>query len=170
MCLVEPGRFRRRQNFAEHVAHLEADKGYSQASIAEICGFSQAWVSRVLSGKGKLIDSTARVIEQRLDLPEGWLDRRQMTPPKGQQINSNIAAKTSQELIAAVKSAGFEVDTEILTPYLSAVIQLYNARAAIHDGYDPEQNAAQFQTVYEQLTMQLKMKEGLWEFKIFCYK
>ncbi|WP_067096831.1 helix-turn-helix domain-containing protein [Marinomonas atlantica] len=170
MCLVEPGRFRRRQNFAEYVAHLEADKGYSQASIAEICGFSQAWVSRVLSGKGKLIDSTARVIEQRLDLPEGWLDRRQMTPPKGQQINSNIAAKTSQELIAAVKSAGFEVDTEILTPYLSAVIQLYNARAAIHDGYDPEQNAAQFQTVYEQLTMQLKMKEGLWEFKIFCYK
>lgn len=154
----------RRQNFTKHVAHLEADKGYSQAYIAEICGFSQAWVSRVLSGKGKLIGRTARVIEQRLELPEGWLDRRPMTPPKGQQINSNLAAKTSQELIAAVKAAGFEVDTELLTPYLSAVIQLYNARVAIRDGYDPEQDAAQFQTVYEQLTMQLKMKEGLWKF------
>lgn len=154
----------RRQNFTKHVAHLEADKNYSQAQIAEIIGFSQAWISRALSGKGKIIGRTARVIEQRLELPEGWLDRKPMTPPKGQQINPNLVAKTSHELIAAVKAAGFEVDTELLTPYLSAVIQLYNARVAIRDGYDPEQDAAQFQTVYDQLTMQLKMKEGLWKF------
>ncbi len=154
----------RRQNFAKHIAHLEADKNLKQSEIAEICGYSQGWVSKVLSGKGKLTGRIARLVEQRFELPEGWFDRKPLTPPKAQQIDQNLIAKSSAELMAAVRSAGFEVDTELLSPYLSAVIQLYNARIAVRDGYDPEKDAAQFQAVFEQLTTQLKMKEGLWKY------
>lgn len=153
----------RRQNFAKHVAHLEADKGQTQAQVAETCGYSQAWISRVLAGKAKLIGRVCRLIEQRLDLPEEWLDRRPMTPPTGQQINTSLIAKTSSQLLGAVKQAGFDVDSELLVPYLTAVSQLYNARIAARDGYDPETDAAQFQAVFDQLTMQLKMQDGLWK-------
>ncbi|MBJ7555418.1 helix-turn-helix domain-containing protein [Marinomonas spartinae] len=154
----------RRQNFAKHIAHLEADKGYTQVNIAEKCGYSQAWLSRVLSGKAKLIGRVCRVLEQRLDLPEEWLDRKPLSPPKGQQVNTDLISKTSSQLLGAVKQAGFDVDSELLVPYLTAVVQLYNARVAVRDGFDPETDAAQFQTIFDQLTMQLKMKEGLWKF------
>ena len=154
----------RRQNFTKAVAHLEADSGLNQAQIAEMCGHSQAWISRVLSGKSKLIGRTCRVLEQRLDLPDEWLDRKPMSPPKSQQINTNLMAQTSSQLMGAVKQAGFEIDSELLIIYLTAVSQLYNARIAAKDGFDPETDAAQFQAVFDQLTMQLKMKEGLWKF------
>ncbi|MBJ7539863.1 hypothetical protein [Marinomonas transparens] len=154
----------RRQNFAKHIAHLEADKKLNHVQIAEICGYSQGWLSRILAGKGKLIGRICRVLEQRLDLPEEWLDRRPMTPPTGQQINTSLMAKTSSQILSAVKQAGFEVDSEILVPYLTAVAQMYNARVAVRDGFDPETDAAQFQVIFEQLTMQLKMKEGLWKY------
>lgn len=154
----------RRQNFAKVVANLEVSKGLTQAKIAEMCGYTQGWISRILSGKGKLIGRICRLIEQRLDLPEDWLDRKPMTPPTGQQINTGLIAKTSSQLLGAVKQAGFDVDSDLLVPYLTAVAQLYNARIATRDGFDPETDAAQFQAVFEQLTMQLKMKEGLWKF------
>lgn len=154
----------RRQNFTKHVSHLEADKKMTQAQIAELCGYSQAWLSKILLGKGKLIGRICRILEQRLDLPEEWLDRKPLSPPKGQQINLDLMAKTSSQLMGAVKQAGFEVDSDLLTPYLTATTQLYNARIAAKDGFDPEQDAAQFQAVFNQLTMQLKMKEGLWKF------
>lgn len=153
----------RRQNFAKHVAHLEADKDYTQAQIAELCGFSQATISRILNGKGKLIGRSARLIEQRLDLPEGWFDRKPLTPPKAAQIDQNTIAKTSHQLASAIKTTGLELDTDIVNPYLTAVVQLYNAKMATRDGYDPEQDAAQFQAVFDQLTLQLKMKDGLWK-------
>ncbi|SBS29021.1 helix-turn-helix protein [Marinomonas spartinae] len=154
----------RRQNFTKHIAHLEADKGLTQGRIAEICGHSQSWISRVLSGKAKLIGRVCRVLEQRLDLPEEWLDRKPLSPPKGQQVNTDLISKTSSQLLGAVKQAGFDVDSDLLVPYLTAVVQLYNARVAVRDGFDPKTDAAQFQSIFEQLTMQLKMKEGLWKF------
>lgn len=154
----------RRQNISKHVAHLEVDKGLNHTQIAEICGYSKSWLSNVLSGKGKLTGRIARVIEQRLELPEGWFDRKPLTPPKSQQIDHNLIAKTSNQLAAAIKTAGLEVDTDIINPYLTAVVQLYNARSATREGYTPEQDAAQFQAVFDQLTLQLKLKEGLWKF------
>lgn len=154
----------RRQNFTKHVAHLEADKNMTHSQIAEMCGYSQGWISRILAGKGKLIGRVCRLIEQRLELDEGWLDRKPMKPPTGQQINTNLMAQTSSQLMGAVKQAGFEVDSELLIIYLTAVAQLYNARIAAKDGFDPETDAAQFQAVFDQLTMQLKMKEGLWKY------
>ena len=154
----------RRQNLAKYVAHLEADRGMTQTQIAEMCGYTKGWISKILAGKGKLIGRICRVVEQRLGLTEGWLDRKPMTPPKGQSINTDLIAKTSSQLIGAVKQAGFDVDAELLVPYLTAVSQLYNARIATRDGFDPETDAAQFQVVFDHLTMQLKMKEGLWKF------
>ncbi|WP_067096095.1 helix-turn-helix domain-containing protein [Marinomonas atlantica] len=154
----------RRQNFAKHVAHLEADKGITRAKIAEICGRSEAWISKVLNGKSQLNAKSARLSEQRLELPEGWFDRKPMTPPKAVQIDQNLVAKTSNQLAAAIKTTGLEIDTDIINPYLTAVVQLYNARIATREGYDPEQDAAQFQAVFDQLTLQLKMKDGLWKY------
>ncbi len=154
----------RRQNFTKYVSHLEADKKMTQAQIAEICGYSQAWLSKILLGKGKLIGRTCRVIEQRLELTQGFLDQKPLTPPKAQQINLDLMAKTSAQLMGAVKQEGFEIDSDLLTPYLTATTQLYNARIAAKDGYDPEVDAVQFQAVFNQLIMQLKMKEGLWKF------
>lgn len=154
----------RRQNISKHVAHLEVDEGLNHTRIAEICGYSKSWLSNILNGKGKLTGRIARVIEKRLDLPEDWLDRKPMTPPKAAQIDPNLIAKTSNQLAAAIKTTGLEIDTEIISPYLTAVVQLYNARTATRDGYTPEQDAAQFQAVFDQLTLQLKMKEGLWKY------
>lgn len=155
----------RRMNLSQQVAHLEAEKGLNHSQIAEMIGRGASWISRALRGgeQGKIPGRTARLIEQRLDLPEGWLDRKPMTPPKGQQVNQTLMAKTSHELMAAIRTDGFDLDSDIINPYISAVVQLYNARVAMRDGYDPETDAAQFQTIYEQLTMQLKMKEGLWK-------
>lgn len=153
----------RRQNFAKHVAHLEADKKLTRAKIAEICGYSEAWISKILSGKNKLNSRAARLAEQRLDLPDGHLDRKPMTPPKAAQIDRTLIAKTAAQLVATIRGEGIEIDSELLNIYLSATVQLYNARVAAKDGYDSEQDAAQFQAVYEQLVLQLKMKEGLWK-------
>jgi transcriptional regulator with XRE-family HTH domain len=153
----------RRQNFAKHVAHLEADKKMPRYKIAEECGYSESWISRVLSGQAKLTPRAARVVETRMDLPESWLDQKPLSAPKGTQINFDVIVKTSHQIIAAIKQAGFDVDTDLLAPYLTSVTQLYNAKMATREGYDPETDAAQFQAIFEQLVMQLKMKEGLWK-------
>ena len=154
----------RRQNFAKHVAHLVADKGLNHKEISEICGYSQSWISTVLSGSRKLTGRIARIIEKRLELPEDFLDRKPLTPPKAAQIDGSLLAKTAAQLVATVRGEGFEIDSDLLNIYVTAIVQLYNARIATRGGYDPEQDAAQFQAVYDQLVLQLKMKEGLWKF------
>jgi hypothetical protein len=71
--------------------------------------------------------------------------------------------KTSHQIIAAIKQAGFDVDSDLIAPFITAVTQLYNAKMAIREGYDPETDAAQFQAIIEQLIMQLKMNDGAWK-------
>lgn len=154
----------RRQNIAKHVAHLEVDKGLNHTQIAEICGYSKSWLSNVLSGKGKLTGRIARVVEKRLELPEDFLDRKPLTPPKAAQIDGSLLAKTAAQLVATVRGEGFEIDSDLFNIYVTAVVQLYNARIATRGGYDPEQDAAQFQAVYDQLVLSLKMKDGLWKY------
>lgn len=154
----------RRQNFAKHVAHLEADKKMPRYKIAEMCDYSESWISRVLSGDAKLTPRAARIIEKRMDLPEEWLDRKPLSAPKGTQINFDTIVKTSHQIIAAIKQAGFDVDSDLIAPFITAVTQLYNAKMAIREGYDPETDAAQFQAIIEQLIMQLKMKDGAWKY------